>query len=130
MNAYTRFQQRLADLKNAYDRLREATSKTQHDDLEKDGVIQRFEFTFELAWKTLKTYLEDQGFTDTASPKKVLQQAFRAEILENGDIWIDMLDARNSLSHLYRQEMSEKIFEKIKTEYVREIASTIARLEK
>jgi nucleotidyltransferase substrate binding protein (TIGR01987 family) len=70
--------------------------------LEKEGVIQRFEYCFELAWKTVKDYLEASGFVfATVTPRQVLKDAFAAKILTEGAVWMDMLDHRNLLSHTY-----------------------------
>lgn len=71
-------------------------------DLEKEGVIQRFEYTFELAWKTLKDYMEWGGFVfATVTPRQVIKDAFAAKILPEGQVWVDMVDHRNLLSHTY-----------------------------
>lgn len=73
--------------------------------LEKEGLIQRFEFTLELAWKTLKDYLEYSGVViDPATPRNVVKEAFAAKILPDGQVWIDMLDHRNLLSHTYDEK--------------------------
>jgi nucleotidyltransferase substrate binding protein (TIGR01987 family) len=70
--------------------------------LEKEGTIQRFEFTVELAWKTLNDYLEYEGqVIDPVTPRNVIKEAFAAHILSDGQVWIDMLDLRNLLSHTY-----------------------------
>jgi len=70
--------------------------------LEKEGTIQRFEFTVELAWKTLKDYLEHEGqIIDPVTPRNVIKEAFAARILSDGQVWIDMLNHRNLLSHTY-----------------------------
>jgi nucleotidyltransferase substrate binding protein (TIGR01987 family) len=70
--------------------------------LEKEGVIQRFEFAFELAWKTVKDYLEHEGSVlNPVTPRTVIKEAFAARILPDGQIWIDMLNHRNLLSHTY-----------------------------
>lgn len=70
--------------------------------LEKEGTVQRFEFTVELAWKTLKDYLEYEGqIIDPVTPRNVIKAAFAARILSDGQVWIDMLDHRNLLSHTY-----------------------------
>lgn len=90
-----RWQQRLKDFEKSAQRLKEAASKKEFSDLEKDGVIQRFEFTFELAWKTLKDYLENQGFSSVASPKKALQKSFSMDLVSEGNVWINMLEDRN-----------------------------------
>lgn len=71
-------------------------------DLEKEGAVQRFEFTVELAWKTLKDYLEHSGVAlAQVTPKNVVKQAFSAKIITDGQLWIDMLDCRNLMSHNY-----------------------------
>jgi nucleotidyltransferase substrate binding protein (TIGR01987 family) len=70
--------------------------------LEKEGTVQRFEFTLELAWKTLKDYLEYEGqVLDPVTPRNVIKEAFTAGILNDGQVWIDMLNHRNLLSHTY-----------------------------
>ena len=119
MENNSRWQQRLGDFENALSRLNEALTKESFNELEKDGVIQRFEFTFELAWKTLKDYLEDQGFADVSSPKKVLSKAFQENLFTDDALWLKMLADRNSLSHLYKKEMSEKVFENVKNDYAK-----------
>ena len=126
----TRWQQRLGDFEKALIRLEEPLNKTNFDDLEKDGVIQRFEFTFELAWKTLKDYLEEQGVSDIASPKKVFRQAFKENLLASDELWLQMLEDRNTLSHLYRQDMSERIFQEIKNNYAKIMRDLILALQK
>lgn len=130
MEKKTRWQQRLGDFDKALARLEEPLNKTSFAELEKDGVIQRFEFTFELAWKTLKDYLEDQGISDVASPKKVLRQAFKENLLTNDELWLQMLEDRNSLTHLYRQDMSEHIFQEIKNNYAKIMRDLILVLQK
>jgi len=101
MQQKPRWQQRLGDFDKALMRLEEPLSKTSFAELEKDGVIQRFEFTFELVWKTLKDYLEEQGvLLDVASPKKILRQAFKENLLLDGELWLQMLEDRNRLSQL------------------------------
>jgi nucleotidyltransferase substrate binding protein (TIGR01987 family) len=70
--------------------------------LEKEGMVQRFEFALELAWKTLKDFLEHEGSVITpVTPRNVIKEAFAARIIPNGQVWIDMLDHRNILSHTY-----------------------------
>jgi len=70
--------------------------------LEKEGTVQRFEFTLELAWKTLKDYLESEGqVIDPVTPRNVVKEAFTAGIVNDGQVWIDMLNHRNLLSHTY-----------------------------
>jgi nucleotidyltransferase substrate binding protein (TIGR01987 family) len=108
----------LNKLNNAFTRLSESIKVTV-DDLDKDGVIQRFEFTVELFWKTLKIILESEG-VECRTPKECLQSAFKAGFIEAKDeeIFLDMLVDRNKTSHLYNQDESEIIFERIKNDYV------------
>ncbi|MEA3450060.1 MAG: nucleotidyltransferase substrate binding protein [Patescibacteria group bacterium] len=118
MSDKKRWQMRLEDFEKALSRLDESLSQDKFSDLEKDGVIQRFEFTLELAWKTIKNYLEDQGFAEIASPKKSIKKAFESGLIKEGSTWIEMLDDRNRLSHLYNQKISESIFKNISNKYV------------
>lgn len=123
-----RFEERLEDLTNATNRLNEALQE-EDTDLAVDGVLHRFEFTFELAWKTMKDYLEYQGLIDkTGSPRGVIQEAFSNGIIENGQIWIDMMLARNTLSHLYDEETSREIYDDIKNLYISEINKLVDKL--
>lgn len=86
--------------------------------LEKEGTIQRFEFAMELAWKTLKDFMEHEGQVIVpATPRNVLKEAFAARILRDGQVWIDMLDNRNLLSHTYDFETFEKAVLAIRDRY-------------
>ena len=72
------------------------------NDLELEGTVQRFEYSFELAWKTIKDFLEFEGVQlDIVTPRGVLKEGFATQMLEDGQVWIDMLDHRNLLSHTY-----------------------------
>lgn len=99
-------------LEEAYLRLSEGAENTR-DELDKDGVIQRFEFTFELLWKALKIFLEHQGI-DTKTPRDSLKEAFRIDLFENEEIFLDMLEDKNRTSHIYDKQTSEEIFKRIK----------------
>ncbi|MFN8548692.1 MAG: HI0074 family nucleotidyltransferase substrate-binding subunit [Candidatus Eisenbacteria bacterium] len=77
--------------------------------LEKTGLTKRFEFTFELAWKTLRDYLAHSGIAfDQATPRAVIKAGFAANVLPDGQVWIDMLDLRNQLSHRYDGLMTDE----------------------
>ncbi len=114
-------------LEDAFSRLKEGADSAA-DELDKDGVIQRFEFTFEPLWKTLKLFLDDQGIL-TKSPKETLQESFRFELIQNEEIFLDMLEDRNRTSHLYNQADSLEIYERIKNRYVQEIKNLLNRLK-
>jgi nucleotidyltransferase substrate binding protein (TIGR01987 family) len=113
-------------LQSALNSLKEGISKS-IDDLDKDGVIQRFEFTFESLWKTLKIFLEEEGII-CKSPKECLKSAFRFGILDDEQCFLDMLDDRNNTTHLYNREESEKIFNRIKENHISHLEETLRRL--
>ena len=124
-----RFEERKNELKKATSKLEEAL-KEKETELVIDGILHRFEFTFELAWKTMKDYLEYEGIiAKTGSPREVIKEAFSSGLIENGEDWIDMMLARNSLSHLYDEETSRKIYDDIKNIYFKEIKNLIVKLE-
>jgi nucleotidyltransferase substrate binding protein (TIGR01987 family) len=121
MNPDIRWKQRFQNFDRAYVLLREALEKgpSALNQLEKEGVIQRFEYTFELAWKTVKDYLEEGGVVfATATPRQVLKDAFAMKIIADGQVWIDMLDHRNLLSHTYNLASFEKAAEAIWARYL------------
>ena len=124
-----RFEERKDDLKKATNKLNEAL-RGDASDLEIDGILHRFEFTFELAWKTMKDCLEEQGIVGKiGSPREIIKEAFLAGLIENGETWIDMMLSRNTLSHLYDEETSREIYDKIKEEYIQEFEKIIEKLE-
>jgi nucleotidyltransferase substrate binding protein (TIGR01987 family) len=102
--------------------LREAVEAMQArhlSDLEKQGLIQRFEFTCELAWKLLKDYLEHTAVRlETVTPAAVVREAFSARLIENGDLWMQSLDARNRTSYIYDLKTFEKILADIARDYL------------
>ena len=98
MNSDTRWKQRFQNFDRALVLLREALERGPGvlSNLEKEGVIQRFEYTFELAWKTIKDFLEEGGLIiSPLTPRQVLKDAYVAKVLADGQGWIDMLDHRN-----------------------------------
>lgn len=116
-----RWKQRFQNFDRAYVLLRDAMENgpAALNPLEKEGVIQRFEYSFELAWKTVKDYLEDGGIIfATVTPRQVLKDAFAAKLISDGQVWIDMLDHRNLLSHTYNQANFEKAVEAIHVRYL------------
>ena len=125
-----RFEERKQDLINATNRLKEALNEEENE-IMIDAVLHRYEFTFELAWKTLEDYLEYLGITvNTGSPREVIKESFAHELISDGEIWIKMMLARNSLSHLYDEETSRQVYNEIKSEYIYQIEKLIETLEK
>lgn len=120
-NPDIRWKQRFQNFDRAFILLRQAMEHgpAALNPLEKEGVIQRFEYCFELAWKTVKDYMEQSGFVfPIVTPRQVLKDAFAARIIADGQVWIDMLDHRNLLSHTYSQTSFEKAVEAIHARYL------------
>lgn len=87
--------------------------------LEKEGIIQRFEFSIELAWKTLKDRMESDGLVlDKISPKLVIKEAYHAKYIDNIDVWLKMINDRNLLSHTYDFNVFERIIPDIQKKYI------------
>ena len=105
---------------NAAHRLAEAVTDYQNirNDTVRDGMIQRFEFTFELGWKALKEYMLDAGMQNTLQfPKQVLREAYAAELIDDERLWLDMLDARNSTSHIYDDRQAAAVMSGVQERY-------------
>lgn len=111
--------ERKEDFFKALNRLEEALKKDLNDDIIVDGIIQRFEFTFEQSWKVMKLYLEDQGILDEAvAPRSTIRCAFKHKLISDGDIWIEMMLDRNRTSHMYDQTTALNIVKLVKEKYV------------
>ena len=120
MSKNIRWKQRFENFESAFMLLKEAFEKdiAGMSDLEKEGVVQRFEYTFELAWKTLKDYLVYSGIVfDQITPRRVIKEAFAARIIEDGQTWIDMLEQRNLMSHTYDKETFDGVIQNITQRY-------------
>jgi nucleotidyltransferase substrate binding protein (TIGR01987 family) len=109
MNPDIRWKQRFSNFERGVALLDEALQNVAElSMLEKEGVIQRFEYTIELAWKTLKDFLEESGLViSPVTPRQVLKDAFSANIIPDGQVWIDMVNTRNLLSHTYDSAVFE-----------------------
>jgi nucleotidyltransferase substrate binding protein (TIGR01987 family) len=106
---FQNYQKALVTVKKAA----EITASRKLSDLEKQGAIQGFEFTFELAWNVMKDYLEEQGITDIIGSKNSIRHAFNKGLIEDGEVWMDMVKSRNVSSHSYDEETAEKLLKKI-----------------
>jgi len=114
------------DFKNAFNRLKEAVQEAESD-LEIDGVIQRFEFTFELGWKALMIYLQEQGII-ARSPKSVLKEAYQLELISEEKDWLKMLEDRNRSVHIYDKETSREIYQRVKEKYVLKLEQILVKI--
>ena len=124
-----RWMQRFQNFSRAFLLLQSALESrelNEFSDLEQEGIIQRFEYTFELAWKTLKDYLDYSDIIlPEATPRKVIKECASLNIFENAgiipEIYLDMLTSRNLLSHSYDLELFKREVKNIKEKYVYEL---------
>ena len=130
MEENIRWQHRFSNYKKALAQLDRFLIKKDLNELEIQGLIQAFEYTFELAWKTLQDLLVFKGFTGISGPKPVSQQAFQDGYIKDGEGWIRMLESRNLASHTYNEEIASKITKEIRQEYFALMQSLMVRLEK
>jgi nucleotidyltransferase substrate binding protein (TIGR01987 family) len=105
MDKNIRWRQRFSNLENTFQFLKEGLKKDTLDPYQEAGIIQSFEFTFELSWKTLKDFLESIGTTADFA-RDVLKEAFAARIIHDGHLWIEMLEKRNILSHTHSRKQA------------------------
>ncbi len=103
-------------LEKAFARLKDATERVE-DDLDKDGVIQRFEFTVELLWKALKMTLAYNG-EECRSPRDCVKKAFKMGLLKDNEVILDMIEDRNKSSHIYDEHVADEIFQRISGVYI------------
>jgi nucleotidyltransferase substrate binding protein (TIGR01987 family) len=117
MEEISKWENKLENFEKANAQLQKALLQKDYNDLEREGVIKRFEFTFELGWKTLQDYIEAIGHEDVKGPRKVIKRAFADNIISDGQGWINMLDSRLESVHTYSEPTIIKIFDDIKSLY-------------
>lgn len=107
-----RWQQRFSNFNKAFLKLSQAVTQAKQkklSELETEGLIQRFEYTYELAWKTLQDYIKDMGLSDIHGPSKVLQEALKMELITDSEGWVKLKKSREKTSHTYDPETAEEI---------------------
>ena len=118
-----RWMQRFHNFNGAFHQLAGAAKLAQQrplSDLEQQGMIQAFEFTHELAWNVLKDYLQEQGFSGIIGSKDATREAFKHGLLENGELWMEMIVSRNQSTHTYDCSTAARIATAITSSYVPE----------
>jgi nucleotidyltransferase substrate binding protein (TIGR01987 family) len=110
---FQNYQKALATMKSAM----ELAAARELSDLEKQGVIQGFEFTFEMAWNVMKDYLEEQGINGIIGSKNAIRHAFNKGLIDDGEVWMEMVKGRNLASHSYDQEIAERLLKKIRESF-------------
>jgi nucleotidyltransferase substrate binding protein (TIGR01987 family) len=128
MDQEVRWEQRFVNFKKALTQLNKFIAKGELNELEEQGLIKAFEYTYELAWKTLQDFLRDKGYSEIAGPKPVIEQAFQDGYID-GFAWVRMHKSRNLTIHTYNEETADEIAKAIKNEYVNLLNDLARRLE-
>lgn len=120
---FSNYQKALRKLNIAIERINEQADEESglDEDLEeilKEGLIKRFEYTYELAWNVMKDYAEYQGKIDVKGPRDAIREAFSMELITDGKEWMNMLTNRNLTSHTYNSETAEEIHDEITESYI------------
>lgn len=116
-NRDIRWKQRFSNYRKALGQLQKFIDKGDLSELEKQGIIKAFEYTYELAWNTMKDFLLYRGQSDIYGSRDAIRKAFTAGLVSDGDGWMDMLQSRNKTSHTYNEETVEEITAAVTTRY-------------
>ena len=117
MSEQPSWKQRFWSFERAYRLLTQALDRDELNDLERSGLIQRFEFTFELAWKTLSDRMKHDGLDIINTPREVIRHASASGLIADSQTWLNMLEDRNSMSHKYDLEDFETAERNIRRYY-------------
>jgi len=112
-----RWIQRFNNYNKALGQLRKFIERGELNELEKQGLIQAFEYTYELAWNTIKDYFEGQGETNINGSRDAFRLAFRRGLIQDGETWMDMIKSRALTTHTYNEKVAEEIAGDITTRY-------------
>ena len=112
-----RWIQRFANFQKAFSQLTKFIDKAELSELEEQGLIKAFEYTFELAWTTLKDFLEYRGQSEIYGSRDAIRKAFQLNLIDDGEDWMDMLISRNRTSHTYNKETADEICRAVKNVY-------------
>lgn len=113
VNKDIRWEQRFANYRKALTRLQKFIDKGELSELEEQGLIKAFEYTYELAWNTIKDFLEYKGQTDIYGSRDTIRKAFELGLIDDGESWMDMLKSRNKTSHTYNEETAKEICQSV-----------------
>lgn len=124
-----RWKQRFENFSKSLQHLEMAVDLEEMSELEKAGMVQFFEVSFELAWKVLKDYLESEGF-NIKSPRESIKQAYQIELISDGKVWLDALEKRNLSAHTYDEHILDELRELIRHRYYPVMESLQQKLQK
>jgi nucleotidyltransferase substrate binding protein (TIGR01987 family) len=129
VNKDIRWEQRFANYRKALTRLQQFIDKGELSELEEQGLIKAFEYTYELAWNTIKDFLEYKGQTDIYGSRDAIRKAFELGLIDDGGSWMDMLKSRNKTSHTYNEETAREICQSVVEVYYSLLKQLKAKLE-
>jgi nucleotidyltransferase substrate binding protein (TIGR01987 family) len=124
-----RWLQRLQNLNKAFSRLQSACEKQDYNELEVAGLVQTYEFTFELCWKTMKDKLNFEGY-GVNSPRSTIRKAYEMELIEDVDTWLEALESRNLFSHTYDDAMAKQAVDLIKDTFAPMLSGCVTTLNR
>lgn len=127
-NQDIRWIQRFNNFSKALKQLTKFIKKRDLSELEQQGLIQSFEYNYELAWNTLKDFYENQGETGIQGSRDAIRLSFKRGLIENGDIWMKMIKSRTLTSHTYNEETANEIATDIISNYFNEFLKLQAKL--
>ena len=133
MNEDIRWKQRFNNFIKAYRELSEAVELSKSRDLSKlesQGVIQGFEYTHELAWNMLKDYLEAMGISGLIGSRDSTREAFKRDLIENGEIWMEMIKCRNLTSHTYNENLAKEMLDNILNKFYQQFSVMVKSFTK
>ncbi len=116
-NQDIRWIQRLSNFSKALGQLTEFVGKGKLNKLEEQGLIQSFEYNYELAWNTIKDFYEYQAETDIQGSRDAIRLAFKRGLIEDGETWMKMIDSRNLTTHTYNEDTASEIVTEILENY-------------
>ncbi len=124
-----RWRRRFQNFKHALAQLTKFIQKSELNELERQGLIQCFEYTYELAWNTLKDFFEEQGESSILGSRDAFRLGFKRGLIENGETWMGMIESRVLTSHTYNEDLAQAVAEKILAVYYDEFMKLQARFE-
>ena len=127
-NQDIRWQQRFKNYQKALRQLERFLKETDLNDMEEQGLIQAFEYTYELAWNTIKDYLVHQGIIEVIGSRDAFRIAFNRGLILEGSIWMSMIESRINSSHTYNEEVAKEILKEIREQYFKLFIQLEAKL--
>lgn len=124
-----RWIQRFNNFEKALNQLTKFIEKGKLNEMERQGLIQAFEYTYELAWNSIKDYFESQGEVNIIGSRDAFRLAFKRGLVENGDVWMEMINSRIATSHTYNEDVAEQIAKDTETKYFGEFVKLHAKLK-